>query len=263
MKKLIESTRPEIVFNMVESVYGEGALAPIAPAMLEKLRVQFTGVTSATMACLGDKPFAKRILQAANCPRPIGPSRLISRTRGRPQIHRQIVDEDASLGLDDAAVVVGRAAAKARADMCAGKYGGRWFAERYIEGREFNVAVLEEEGGPRVLPIAEMRFEDWAKDRPRIVGYAAKWDDASKDSTNTVRDFEWSKKEPALYNALCDHAKAAWNAVRFARFRARRFSQQCARARADFGNQSQSLPRTARRFRGGGGAGRNGLCGPH
>ena len=36
--------------------------------------------------------------------------------------------------------------------------GGVWFAEAFIEGREFNVGLLATPSGPRVLPIAEIRF---------------------------------------------------------------------------------------------------------
>ncbi len=210
LKKTIDNA--QTIFNMVESVYGEGALAPLAVSMLEKLRVPHTGVTAASMACLGDKPLTKRILRAAKLPTPdwVEPPDFVGFEEGRKYIVKSSI-EDASLGLDDASIVTARSAAKARAELCAAKYGGRWFAERYIEGREFNVALLEENGVATVLPIAEMRFEHWQAGRPRIVGYAAKWDDASKDSADTVRDFAWGEKEPKLYRALCDAVHAAWN----------------------------------------------------
>ena len=47
--------------------------------------------------------------------------------------------------------------------------------KRYIEGREFNLALLEERGRARVLPMAEILFENWDEGTPRIVGYDAKW----------------------------------------------------------------------------------------
>src|SRR5437763_1259742 len=78
---------------------------------------------------------------------------------------------------------------RGRADWCRNTYGGRWFAEAYIEGREFNVSVLEENGAPRVLPIPEMCFHNWREGRPRVVGYAAKWEEESSESLNTVRHF--------------------------------------------------------------------------
>ncbi len=55
----------------------------------------------------------------------------------------------------------------------AAKFGGDWFAERYVEGREFNIALLD----GQVLLIAEMRFVNWPQNKPRIVGYDAKWEE--------------------------------------------------------------------------------------
>jgi D-alanine-D-alanine ligase len=212
LKRLLAETATECVFNMVESVFGRGELAPIAPAMLEKLRVPFTGATAASMSATSDKPLAKRIMRAANLPtaawsEPPGFAGLIE---NRKYIVKSAT-EDASLGLTDESVVTGRKAVLARAGACTKEFGGRWFAEEFIEGREFNVAVLEDESGPAVLPIAEMRFEDWTESQPKIVGYAAKWHEGSKEETHTVRDYRWGAKEQTLYRALCDNAKAAWN----------------------------------------------------
>lgn len=207
LKKLLAETRADIVFNMVESVYGEGALASLAPAMLEKLRVPFTGATAASMSATGDKPLAKRILRAANLSTPdwCEPPEFAGLVETKKYIVKSAT-EDASLGLTDESVVTGRKAVAARAQACAKQFGGRWFAEEFVEGREFNVAVLDGE----VLPIAEMRFENWAAGQPKIVGYAAKWHEGSKEETGTVRDFAWAQREETLYAALSSHARAAW-----------------------------------------------------
>ena len=107
-------------------------------------------------------------------------------------------------------MVAGRAAVRARAAASAARFGGRWFAERYVEGREFNIAMLEEPDGPRVLPMAEMRFVGWAAERPKIVGYAAKWDEASPDATATLRAFCVEAREPALASELRALCLKAW-----------------------------------------------------
>ena len=89
-----------------------------------------------------------------------------------------------------------REEANARVAHCAREFGGRWYAERYIHGREFNVSVIERDGKPMVLPIAEMMFQDWAEERPRVVGYDAKWTMISPDYRATHRAFGWDKQEP-------------------------------------------------------------------
>ncbi len=146
LESMLERECPDIVFNLVETVWGSGIHAPVAAAMLSEAGVPFTGCGPGAIAACGDKVFAKRILLGAGLPtaewseppawRGIGDGRWIVKS----------VTEDASLGLDDEAVVCGREAAAARAQASAARYGGRWFAERYVEGREFNVALLERHG---------------------------------------------------------------------------------------------------------------------
>ena len=120
--------------------------------------------------------------------------------------------EHASLGLDDGCIVRGKAALAARLDRSAASFGGEWFAERYIDGREFNISVIEEAGAPRVLPVAEIRFDAFPDDKPKIVGYAAKWDTDAPEYRNTPRVF------PNLARAkemrLHELAKKCWKIFR-------------------------------------------------
>jgi D-alanine-D-alanine ligase len=66
-----------------------------------------------------------------------------------------------------------------------------------------------------VLPPAEMLFPDFPPDKPRIVGYAAKWDADSFESQNTQRQF-LPRHEQALERELMAVAKATWQALGFA-----------------------------------------------
>ena len=212
LRTLIGLAKADAVFNLVESVWGRGSYAPLAAQMLDEIDVFFTGTRAGTMATTGDKLLTKRLLAGAGLPTPSWsePPDWNEFTSGGRWIVKS-ADEDASVGLDDGSVVSTRAEATARAESCAARHGGRWFAERYIEGREFNVAVAEQDGRARVLPIAEMRFERWREDRPRIVGYAAKWDQSAADARNTVRDFGWSVREPDLCRALGHLSKECWS----------------------------------------------------
>jgi D-alanine-D-alanine ligase len=211
MTSVLERAQADVVFNLVESVHGDGLLSCLAPAVLEKLAVRYTGAGAACIAISADKILTKRVLRAAGLPtadwaESPGWDGLVSNAR----YIVKSVTEDASLGLDDGAVVDGADVA-ARAKVSRDRHGGRWFAEAYLEGREFNVAILEEECRIRILPIPEMRFEAWDKVRPRIVGYTAKWDEASDDARNTVRAFGIEDEEPALARALNELARKTWN----------------------------------------------------
>jgi D-alanine-D-alanine ligase len=209
--KMLGRERPDVVFNLVESVFGAGIYSSLAPAMLARLGVRFTGGTAAHFCATTDKPFAKTILRAAGLPTPdwSAPPAWAGLDEARAYIVKA-ADEDSSVGLDDACVVKG-AEVRARAQDCTKRFGGRWFAEAYVEGREFNIGVLQEKDGPRVLPIAEMTFEDWPVDKPRIVGYRAKWAEGSFDSVKTVRRFGVESEEPLLAAALTDLCRRTWS----------------------------------------------------
>ena len=68
--------------------------------------------------------------------------------------------------------------------------------EQYIDGREFNVAMLGHPT-PRVLPLSEIDFTALPEGAPRIVSYDAKWTSGSVDDLGTVPVLH-----PSLPNAV-------------------------------------------------------------
>jgi D-alanine-D-alanine ligase len=218
LRDLIAERRADAVFNMVEAIFGQGELAPVVPTFLEKLNVPFTGCPSAPMALAGDKPLAKKLLRLAGLPTPDwSEASFNDLIDGRSYIVKSAT-EDASFGLDAGAVVESPDEVRSRAEFCRRQYGGRWFAEAYVEGREFNISVLEENGAPRVLPIPEMVFHNWRPGRPHIVGYDAKWSETSTDYNETIRQFRSEAEEPVLHKQLTELSEAAWRLFRLSGF---------------------------------------------
>lgn len=199
---------PGCVFNLVESLGGRGELIGLVPALLESAALPFTGSGSMAINVSSHKTFAKRWMRSDGIPTPDWQPEAEQRDADGRWIVKSLW-EHASLGLDDDAVVHGRAAAEARIRYCVEKYGGEWFAERYIDGREFNISIIEQNGQPRVLPLAEMAFVDFPADKPKIVGYAAKWNSDAAEYHATQRRF------PALSGAerqtLQDVARRCWS----------------------------------------------------
>ena len=210
-ERTVRAAQPDIVFNMVEHALGQDQLSAVAPAYLEQMGLRYTGGSAAAIVATCDKPFAKEIMRAARLPTPdwaVGPN-----WSGLAPDRRYIVKsatEDASLGLDEGAVVRGADVA-ARAEHCFATHGGRWFAEAYVDGREFNISVIEDEGHLRVLPIPEIRFVDWRPGKPRIICYNAKWDDQSEESRHTARCFGLEHEEPELAARLSELTREAWS----------------------------------------------------
>ena len=114
-----------------------------------------------------------------------------------------------SLGLDAGSVVKGADAARAIKERAL-RWKTEHFAEGYIEGREFNLALIERDGAVAVLPIAEIVFEGLAAGEPRIVGYDAKWTPDSAAYIGTPRRFGLEADAPELAARLSELARAAW-----------------------------------------------------
>jgi len=206
---LIAAEMPEVVFNLVEGIDGKGQRAYRAPEALDALGLRYTGAGPDCLKRTSDKPGTKAALRAAGLATPdwseppdwsgLAPGKWIVKS----------VDEDASIGLDSGAVVEA-SAVPARAAASAARFGGLWFAEAFVEGREFNIALIERDGAPFILPMAEMLFADWPDHLPQIVGYNAKWDEASAESLHTVRRFGVEEADPALAARLRALCTAAW-----------------------------------------------------
>jgi D-alanine-D-alanine ligase len=76
-----------------------------------------------------------------------------------------------------------------------------------------------------------MRFEAWPTDRPRIVGYEAKWNEASEDAVKTVRAFGLESEEAGLADSLRDLACKTWSLLAMRGY-----------ARVDFRTDAQGHP---------------------
>ncbi len=203
----LREDRPDLVFNLVESLSGKGSLVHLVPGVLESLGVPFTGSGSEATFLSANKRLAKRWMQASGIPtpRPWTPG-----TRDGRFIVKSVW-EHASIGLDAGSVVEAGDVPGTLADREA-RFGGEFLAEAYIEGREFNVAVLAGPAGPEVLPIAEIAFEDFAPGEPRIVDYKAKWDPDSPEYQRTCRVPPRESADHPLLVRVAELARKTWTA---------------------------------------------------
>lgn len=85
-----------------------------------------------------------------------------------------------------------------------------FFAERYIDGREFNISVIEVKGEPVLLPLAEIVFEGYDGKR-KIVCEKAKWDENSEEASGTVRTFGTVSKGSRLEEKIEKITLKCWD----------------------------------------------------
>lgn len=213
----------EVVFNLVETLEGTGRLIHLFPALLDVMGLPYTGSPSLSLLLTSHKLLAKERLKAAGFPTPpwIGPfpvdgssvEGLSGGEKGEegPWIIKSLW-EHASVGLDETSVAWGTwDQVKDRLPQKASLSGGSCFAERFVEGREFNVSLLATPQGPQVLPPAEILFQDFEPGDPRMVGYQAKWDASSEAYQKTPRQFGTLPQHAPLIQSLSDLALQCWD----------------------------------------------------
>ncbi len=212
-KRRLREECPDAVFNLVEAIDDCGQLVPVATGLLDHLQLPYTGASTEGLLITGNKILAKQWLRTHGLatadwwdgispvpPHP-GPGRWITKP----------VSEDASIGMDDESVVEDFSDVPQRLAAQQQQRRYRWFAEKFVEGREINVALLDGPNGPVVLPIPEIEFVDYPASKPRIVGYAAKWHEESFECRNTVRRFVDPVAEAGLCAELGRIALRCWD----------------------------------------------------
>lgn len=214
----LAQARADVLFNLVESYRGESALEPAACALLELSGVPFTGNGALTHALALRKPLAKALLEAHGVAVPAG----LVLERGDEPLHALLARapfpwivkpsrEDASHGIDETSVVHDEAAARARARDVIARWRQPALVERFVEGREINVALIGPAHAPELLPPAEIDFRRLPAGRPRLVTYAAKWIEGSPDWNGA--DVVDAALAPAVETAVRAAALAAWRAL--------------------------------------------------
>jgi D-alanine-D-alanine ligase len=204
------------VFNLVETVLGHGVLACAATALLDSENLVYTGAGTANLALTTDKLATKRALIRVGVPTPPWLT-LHEKVAFRSGTYvLKPVTEDASVGLDESALVQVRTVAECRRRLedHRTRFNRAVFAERFVEGREFNVSILGTAERPKVLPIAEIEFRGFReRGKPTLLGYRAKWDESSFEYRNTVRTFDVVNREPSLSKRLRQNAVAAYRGL--------------------------------------------------
>jgi D-alanine-D-alanine ligase len=212
---MLQSIKPHIVFNIVETLDAKGSLIYFAPAILDMLQIPYTGCGTQAVFQTSNKPLSKKIMRDAGISTPD----WIEHDGFSPQkdhAKTYLIKsswEHASIGLDEDSLVNYTSKAKIVKEMNCRKekLGGSCYAEAYIDGREFNVALISGKARVKVLPIAEMLFQGYAPDKPKIVDYKAKWDADSFEYNNTIRKFDFPEKDANLISALCEIALRCWD----------------------------------------------------
>jgi len=196
----LPSRRPLLVCNLVDAINCDGRFAPLVTARLDALGIAYTGCNTGALMKTLSKVGTKLKLRHAGLPTPEWSVDGNGLDR-EMQVIVKALWEHGSLGLDETSVM---RYADARQVLAARTLSLKTehFAEAYIEGREFNLGLLERISGVEVFPLAEILFEGLEANAPKIVGFDAKWTPNSAPYIGTPRRFGLEQNEPELAKTL-------------------------------------------------------------
>jgi len=215
----VRAAAPELVFNLCESLAGDSRHEPTLAGLLELFEIPYIGNDLLGLASCLHKQRTKDILLARGVPTP--PHRFLAELAALedPALDGldypwfvKLAHEDASVGITEANLVATPAALRRRARELMTSYAQPVLAERYVDGRELNVTLVGNGAELQVLPLHEIDFAAMPADRPKIVSYAAKWDETHVDYAGT-KAVPLRAASPELVANVSRVARDAWHAL--------------------------------------------------
>lgn len=178
----IKCFAPEVVFNLTESFHRDRAHEPNIPALLELMKVRYTGARPDGLMLCKDKALAKKVLSYHR----VRVAHFVISPESRPLKHLRRfkfpafvkpVGEESSDGISKASFAKSEEEALDRARFIHEKFHCDALIEEYIEGRELYLGVL---GNKKltVFPPREIFFDQVPDDEPKFATFKAKWNDA-------------------------------------------------------------------------------------
>lgn len=189
----LKSGRPQIVFNIAEGLWGQSRESQI-PAILDMLRIPYTGSGPLSLGMCLDKARAKEILAFHGIPTP---KFFVVRTSSDLNSVKQDVCkilkfadselkcsfplivkplyEGSSKGIRNNSIVNDENELKERIEWIITQYKQPAIVEEFLDGREFTVAMLGNANNLKALPIVEINYASLPAGVNPIYSYEAKW----------------------------------------------------------------------------------------
>lgn len=199
--KLLDKIKPDLIFNLVETLAGSDTLH-LPPLLFSKASIRYTGANAFSLFMTGDKVGEKHFFTSLNIPTPRYYSsniEIVDPLLVNNEVIIKPKDGEASLGIDDKCVTTFKDETQLKTYV---KNHPNLFIEQYIKGREFSVSVLKINKQIVSMPIAEMEFINFPEDKPKILNYKSKWDEASFEYKNTQRTFKIDNSDIYLVEQL-------------------------------------------------------------
>jgi len=174
----LKELKPDIVFNFAEGLNGVNRESHI-PAMLEMLQIPYSGSDALTLGICLDKSRAKEILTYHKVPNAkflvANQMEDIANTNFDFPLIVKPISEGSSKGIFSSSFVKSAKELEEEVSRIIFSYNQPALIEEFLSGREFTVAVIGNGDEAEVLPIIEIRYEDFPEDIVPLYSYEAKW----------------------------------------------------------------------------------------
>jgi D-alanine-D-alanine ligase len=141
----LRKVNPDICFNICEGHFGDGREAQV-PAILEMMRIPYTGSQVLTLALALDKPMTKRVLTYHDLPTP--PFQVFERLDEalNPDMEFPLFAkpsrEGTGMGVSAESIIHDEGQLRSQLRRIFERYDQPVLVERYIEGREVTVGII-------------------------------------------------------------------------------------------------------------------------
>ncbi|MCZ6603009.1 MAG: ATP-grasp domain-containing protein, partial [Planctomycetota bacterium] len=184
----LREAKPDLIVNLSDSLFGESQYEPTLAGILETLGMPFTGTGLRGLSLALDKGVAKAILRSHGLATPEGgavyPGEESIKTLPLPAMVKPSA-EDGSIGIATDSVVRTKEALDERVRYIWESYRQPALVEKFVEGREINVALWGNGDSLSPLPPSEIDFSEFPEGLPRIVTLNAKWTEGSPEYEGT------------------------------------------------------------------------------
>jgi len=217
----LKAYSPNVVFNLSESFYHDRSHEPNIPALLELLKVRYTGSGPEALLLCKDKALAKKVLayHRVRVPHFVISTELRPLKRLRRFVYPAFVKpvgEESSDGIAKASFAKSEEEALERARFIHEKFHCDALIEEYIEGRELYLSVM----GNRklsVFPPREIFFNEVPEDMPKFATFKAKWDDTYRKKWG-IQNGPANELPPGLDEKLARLARKVYRVLKITGF---------------------------------------------
>ncbi|HSX39126.1 MAG TPA: hypothetical protein VLI92_00865 [Candidatus Saccharimonadales bacterium] len=206
LSKFLEQNRPDMVFNLVQSVRGHEELEPTIAAMLELMEIPYTGTGMLGLSITHNKYFTKKLLEQVGLP---VPRYQLFNTPNDPmdgQLKFPLISKlneiHGSVGIDQSSVSEDEKQLRQKIKDLLAIYKQPILVEEFIVGSEITCVILE--GTNRKVYAAEKNLPDIPGQKYKLATF----------------DYQWNDKTPALYlkhdggELLRDYIKNAFDILK-------------------------------------------------